>query len=385
MNNKNILILCKVIDNYGDIGVVYRLAKSLSDIDSFLNITIVCSNLDSFKLINNDVDPLKKEQTIKYKSSVWKILDWNQKEDFKFSSEPFPIILECFQCGRPDWLENILFDKNAPKEKIYHIFNIEYLTAEEYADEFHLLKSYTRSANVKKMFFMPGFTSKTAGLIIDKDFYELLNKNKNQHTYNPNEFIVTLFSYEKDFTDIFKSLNNFQEKKRKNNSNFTVTVKAAAGKSLDFAKNAWTATGKKINLIELPFLRQEEWDKELFNSDFIFIRGEETLARACLIGKPFIWHAYKQDDDWQLVKVNALLNRLLPFIQDERICSHLKNFWNDYNNPKTSINKIDLDYILDSIDEKSALNEGFKNFADSLLKNGNLSENLLNYLTTEGL
>ena len=176
MQNKNIMILCKVVDNFGDIGVVYRLAKALSDLDSSLNLTIVCSNLESFASMAKKIEPDKKSQFFDYKNTRWQILDWNQSEDFTFSSKPFPIILECFQCGRPDWLEKILFDKNA--KEIFHIFNIEYLTAEEYADDFHLLKCYTRSPNVKKMFFMPGFTKKTAGLLIDSQFLKTLKESK---------------------------------------------------------------------------------------------------------------------------------------------------------------------------------------------------------------
>ena len=120
MQNKNIMILCKVVDNFGDIGVVYRLAKALSDLDSSLNLTIVCSNLESFASMAKKIEPDKKSQFFDYKNTRWQILDWNQSEDFTFSSKPFPIILECFQCGRPDWLEKILFDKNA--KEIFHIF-----------------------------------------------------------------------------------------------------------------------------------------------------------------------------------------------------------------------------------------------------------------------
>ena len=64
---KNITILCDVIDNFGDIGVAYRLAKSLTELDSALKLTLVCSNLESFASMNPEVDPAKKIQKIKYK------------------------------------------------------------------------------------------------------------------------------------------------------------------------------------------------------------------------------------------------------------------------------------------------------------------------------
>ena len=131
---KNITILCDVIDNFGDIGVAYRLAKSLTELDPALKLTLVCSNLESFASMNPEVDPAKKIQEIKYKNSLWTIIDWNldekevtllKEKQLPVSDFSFPVILECFQCGRPDWIENIIF---SPENTLLHyIFNIEYI------------------------------------------------------------------------------------------------------------------------------------------------------------------------------------------------------------------------------------------------------------------
>ena len=77
--------------------------------------------------------------------------------------------MECFQCGRPEWLEELLFSQQFNLN--VQIVNVEYLTAESWADDFHLLKSGTRSAKIKKINFMPGFTKKTGGLILVKKFF----------------------------------------------------------------------------------------------------------------------------------------------------------------------------------------------------------------------
>lgn len=381
MKNKNIIILCKVVDNYGDIGVVYRLAKALSDIDSSLNLTIVCSNLESFAKMAEGINPSLKKQTFNYKQSTWTVLDWQQDDSFKFEQAPFPIVLECFQCGRPDWLENILFAETSLE--IFHIFNIEYLTAEEYADDFHLLKCYTRKSNVKKMFFMPGFTNKTAGLLLDKTFLQALNDAKSKKT-DSNNFNVTIFSYERDFTRVFNSLNEVQKIKQNKTPAFKVNVLAANGKSLKFVKDAWNKTGRKVNLVELDFLSQEEWDKILCSSDFNFVRGEESLARASFTGKPFFWHAYVQDENYQLVKVNALLSKIEPFFADKELFAKFSSLWNEYNTLDCQLNQQNLTGILVSAAD-SKLNAAFAGFAENLLKNGNLAENLINYLESQGL
>jgi uncharacterized repeat protein (TIGR03837 family) len=379
MKNKNIMLLCKVVDNFGDIGVVYRLAKSLTDADSTLNLTIVCSDLKSFSMMAKNVDARKKVQTIKYGTKEWTVLDWNQNEDFFYNSSPFPVILECFQCGRPDWLEKILFAENPGQT--FHIFNIEYLTAESWADDFHLLKSYTRSSFVKKMFFMPGFTSKTGGLIIDSGFKKLLDERKKS---NPSALTVTMFSYERDFSGIFKVLKKFEDKIKTRKPDFKVKVLAAAGRSLECVKEGWRKNGCKIELTELDFLAQEEWDRVLMSADFNFIRGEESLARACLSGIPFIWHAYVQDDNNQLVKVNALLERITAFAEEKKYADALNDLWNQYNTPDAALDEDKLLFLFEeALRQKQTKKSCFTDFSESLLKNGNLAENLLTFMQLE--
>ena len=199
MDKKNITILCKVVDNFGDIGFVYRLARALTELDSTLNLRLVVSDLNSFSALAPQVDPSKAEQVC----GRWQIFDWSAADECTqaFSQNPPAIILECFQCGRPDWLETLLFDTPGGTEPLAYIVNIDYLTAEDYADEFHLLKSGTRSARVKKINFMPGFTEKTGGLVLDRTFMQnraqaedTRHKAATTTTESRDAFTVAMFS-----------------------------------------------------------------------------------------------------------------------------------------------------------------------------------------------
>lgn len=322
----SIMILCKVVDNYGDIGVAYRLAKALSDINPSLSITLVCSNLKSFALMASGIDPSKKIQSYVYKSTEWTIIDWDEPDDFKYSPSPFPFILECFQCGRPDWLEQMLFAPNPGQ--IFHILNIEYLTAEPYADDFHLLKSYTRSANVKKMFFMPGFTAKTGGLILNRP--KKPSRRISAICGEKADFNILFFAYKRDCAPIVKAIAKFQEENRRSNGSFEICVFIAAGQSAEPFMDAYKKAGRPFKIAELPFLQQEEWDFLLTQMDFNFVRGEDSLSRASLSGIPHIWNAYIQDDDYQLVKVDALLERMKPFFTKDDY-KLIKATWEQYN------------------------------------------------------
>lgn len=416
MNKQNILLLCKVVDNFGDIGVVYRLAKALSDLRPDLNLTLVVSNLKSFSAMAKQVEPDKKIQDFKYKNSVWKILDWNldEKNDeelkiAKKAANENEIILECFQCGRPDWLEDILFSDEF--KKTIQIVNIDYLTAEEYADEFHLLRSGTRKMGIRKINFMPGFTDKTGGLIFETKVIDSTRMNTDftdehglqeikdcriqartatnvresdndiiRKINNDKYFNISFFAYERDCAPVVNAISHFQEKMRKNQKDFSVCVFVAAGKSFLPFVDSWKKAGEPFKIEKLPFLPQEEWDFLLTQMDFNFVRGEDSLSRAALSGLPYVWNAYIQDEDYQLVKVDALLERMKTFFAEDDFAV-LKNAWNLYNQKKDEekLEKLIFEFLLRSASSEKMI-KGFKNYATSIKKNGNLAQHLLDYI-----
>ena len=187
-----------------------------------------------------------------------------------------------------------------------------------------------------------------------------------------------LFRSERDFYQLFIALNQFQQNKRLSNPNFSVKVYAANGKSQKYVLDAWEKTQKIVNLIKLPFLQQEEWDELLTKMNFLFIRGEDSLSRAVLCGVPFVWHAYIQDENYHLVKVNALLDLLTQkFSIEEK--KYLTELWNDYNTPNKPLNENALKYILTNSTENNFINK-FLTFSTELIENGNLGNNLLHYI-----
>lgn len=385
INRQNIMLLCKVVDNFGDIGVVYRLAKALTDARPSLKLTLAVSNLQSFSAMAAGINPEKKIQDFKYKDSEWKILSWNlsmddseEKKAAQEAADKNQIILECFQCGRPDWLENILFSDDFTKT--VQIVNIDYLTAEEYADDFHLLRSGTRKTCIKKINFMPGFTEKTGGLIFSQD--RCPRRLEMQQAQGAEDFKISFFAYEKNCLPIVSAISHFQEEKRNLKKDFSVCVYVAAGKSRAPFIDAWEKCGKPFKTVELPFLQQEDWDFLLTQMDFNFVRGEDSLSRAALSGLPYVWNAYIQDDDYQLVKVDALLERMKPFF-DKDDFNLLKSVWDSYNIESAGQdykNGEKLEKILLQTCDSGKMKDSFKNYSSSIKKNGNLAQHLLDYI-----
>ena len=395
----DITILCRVVDNYGDIGFVYRLARELSSLSSIekTQIRLIVSDLKSFNAMA--LPPGISTSLAVQNYNGWKVIDWNACAEGKceFTEQPPKIILECFQCGRPEWLDEILF--SAQTTQTVQIVNVEYLTAEDWADDFHLLKSGTRSALVKKINFMPGFTKKTGGLVLDKHFVscvhsktaalECLKKYASKKTValieDTNLFRVIAFSYERNFENEARALSEFAK-----NSGRKLQVLLAPGLgNAPFKKAA--AAFKNISVYDLEYLPQLAWDALLTLADFSFIRGEDSFSRACLSGIPFVWHAYPQEEEFQLVKAAAVLKRMEPFFSAGDM-SLVKNVWLSYNR-KPSVKMCDeackvynectdAGYIplLRILENYGGIKKSFAMFAQSLFANGNLAQNLLAFL-----
>lgn len=358
-----ITVLCKVIDNFGDIGVVYRLAKKLikntNNILQVKKINLITDDLYSFKKINNLINPILDFQKVEGMD----IFNWNNYSLCyeNFIKDGFQVILECFQCGRPDWMEKILFDNVL--EKVVNIIMIDYLSAEDYAETFHCLQSLTRRKLVQKVNFMPGFTDKTGGL--------LLNDNVQKEERYSNS--ILFFCYDRDWALVLKSIDKVCKLKGTN-------VLAAPGRGLNSFEKAYEDNNCTFCYTKMDFMNQSDWDVMLNSCKFLFVRGEDSLSEACLSGIPFVWHAYPQSDDYQLVKVKALLGKMKSFFCEEHFII-IEKIWLYVNNSieiSDSEFSDNLDIYLFNIED---FTKEFINFSESLRRNGDLSENLMTFIS----
>ena len=365
-----ITVLCKVVDNFGDIGVAWRLCRRLAKIQSKYKICLIVDDLESFSKIESAVPVIATPSLARGKQSIIidgiEIFPWNNNElcheiFSQNDGERLSIILELFQCGRPDWMEKILFEEKL--NRTVQILMIDYLTAEKYAEDFHCLQSLTRSAKVQKVNFMPGFTEHTGGLVIDDQWQELSDWNE----AGP----VLVFTYERDWRVLVNGLG-----KRR--------LLVAQGRGKDSFMDAARACGAVLYIEELPYLNQNEWDKMMKKCSALVIRGEESMSRACLSGIPFIWHAYPQSDEYQLVKVKALLERMKPHF-DEEDFEIVERAWIAINSPDEwiatpSARNDESNPYTDFFSSLPRLVPAFRDFALSLRKNGDLAANLMTYI-----
>ena len=396
-----ITVLCKVVDNFGDIGVAWRLCRRLAKIQSKYKICLVVDDLEAFSKIENTV--IARSAATKQSIIIdgIEIFPWHE-DDFchnvfsQNDGERLSLILELFQCGRPDWMERILFEEKL--NRTVQIIMIDYLTAEKYAEDFHCLQSLTRSAKVQKVNFMPGFTERTGGLVIDEAWQELPVWKKD----GP----VLVFTYERDWTSLVEALLSavclpvVECPKDVSKPPFAPRILLAQGRGKESfmqALNKVVSTSSTTVVEELPYLNQTEWDQMMKECSALVIRGEESMSRACLSGIPFIWHAYPQSDEYQLVKVKALLERMRPHF-DGSDFEIVEKTWLEINNnvsfpglTRESRHNCDVQIVGSSptmtqnvysqfFEAIPRLVSGFQDFAASLRKNGDLAYNLMTYI-----
>ena len=364
-----ITVLCKVVDNFGDIGVVWRLCCQLSNQIKKENLTskinLIVDDLASFNKICNSVDFSKSFQVV----DEINVYNWNDEklcydEFSKNDGENLSVILEVFQCGRPAWMEKILFEDKL--NRTVQIIMIDYLTAEKYAEDFHCLQSLTRSSKVQKVNFMPGFTNKTGGLIIDSEWEHFCDYQNNK--------TLLCFTYDRNWNALANACKKSQ---------YIEKVLIAPGKGFDSLKKSFYSNFIKdsnLKIEELSFMNQNEWDKMLKNCGVLFIRGEESMSRACLSGIPFVWHAYPQSDEYQLIKVRALLERMSNHfeVEDFKI---IEKVWILINSAESEVEQEEFEKaILDFFNNAEKLVYGFREFALDLRKNGDLCSNLMTFI-----
>lgn len=347
MEIDSIDIFCQVIDNYGDVGVAYRLAREFKRVYPNKKLRFVINQIEELNLIRKS----ENIEVILYK-------------DISKIENSADLIIESFGCEIP----KEYMDKALKKSKL--IINLEYFSAEKWVDDFHLQESFL-GGNLKKYFFISGLSEKSGGILLDNEFLERKKKVEANKEYYLEKFeikekydlIGSVFSYEKNFDSLIEELKKLDKKiillilSEKTQKNFI--------KYFDNGNNY-----DKIKFVKLPFFTYDKYEELLALCDFNLVRGEDSFVRALLLGKPFLWHIYPQDENTHIKKLESFL---------EKYCSNnkeLKQTFINYN-----INKDDFSYFFKNFKEIEKYN---KNYANYLIKNCNLMEKLINFIENIG-
>ena len=311
-------IFCKVIDNFGDIGVCWRLAADLA------------GRGHRVRLWADDASAL-----------AWmapgghpgvRVLPWGEPLDMsaaQLAQQPSDVLIEAFGCEVAPEFIAACADAACARAQTPVWINLEYLSAEPYVERCHALPSPVQrgpAAGWTKWFFYPGFTDSTGGLLrepglaarqagFDRSAW-LAAQGIDWAGNEAGERLVSLFCYE---PEALPSL--LRQFAQYGLGGQPVRLLVAAGRAAGAVQAALKAensplptahAGGMLSISYLPLLSQHDFDRLLWACELNFVRGEDSLVRALWAGKPLVWHIYPQADGAHLDKLDAFLDVLEP-------------------------------------------------------------------------
>jgi uncharacterized repeat protein (TIGR03837 family) len=345
------IIFCSIIDNFGDIGVCWRLARQLAnehqrDVELWVDDWSALSGFLAAQIPGINNAPVFPEQQAITAAGV-RIRHWHKPwQALPVTDQHIAgadVIIEAFGCELPASVKQAMRHVNTPVLWL----NLEYLSAEAWVKECHGLPSpQNLSPLVKKFFFFPGFEQGTGGLLREATMISqheqwqqeqqvlrqrLLQKAGLSEFLQADVLLVSLFSY--DTPALASWLNALQEQTQK------VVCFVPEGKSLAAVARCFSrdrlvpgeiARLGALTVVAMPFGSQTDYDQLLSLCDFNVVRGEDSFVRAQWAARPMLWHIYPQDDGVHLQKLEAFERLYLDGLNPDaaKAWQAFSNGWN---------------------------------------------------------
>jgi len=304
-------LFCRVVDNFGDIGVCWRLAADLG------------ARGQAVRLWVDDPSALAWMAPGGAPNVQW--APWPAEDA---AVEPGDVVVEAFGCDPPAGFIARMAARPQPPLWI----NLEYLSAEAYVQRSHGLGSPQLSGagrGLQKWFFYPGFSAGTGGLLREPGLLEARQGfdraawlGAQGLELRPGERLLSLFCY--DTTPVAGLRQAL------------AGMPALLLRTPGAAERAWQAAGGDsacppgLRSVALPWLPQTEYDRLLWACDLNFVRGEDSFVRAQWAGAPFVWQIYPQHDGAHAAKLQAFLDAFLQGA-DAALAAPLRRLWWQWN------------------------------------------------------
>ena len=298
-------IFCRVIDNFGDLGVCWRLACHLAGRGQAVRLWAD--------------DPTALAWMAPHGAPGVEVRNWTTPIGMT-GITPGEVLVEAFGCEIDEAFVAEYAKTIRNKGQKCAWINLEYLSAEDFSARCHGLPSPVMSGpgrGLTKHFFYPGFTADTGGLLREPELIARQARFDRKAWLAElglswqGERLLSLFCYEPaGLGGLLRSLASDARLSR-----LLVTPGRAADavraeiSRMNALDPRWNQQ-QTLSLFYLPPLSQLDFDHLLWASDVNFVRGEDSLVRALWAGKPFVWQIYPQHDGVHAHKLEAFLDWL---------------------------------------------------------------------------
>jgi len=343
-------VFCAAVDNFGDIGVCWRLARQLQQ---EYGITVELWVDDWVTLARFLSDPSLASKDSHFEQGVhfrhWRS-PWCPSAGLEEYIAASQVIVEAFACSLPRSLISMMASSATPPLWL----NLEYLSAEDWVRECHALPSPQSILNasgsavtLNKYFFFPGFVEGTGGLLREADLLTRhatlqsalpLTRGAFLAPYSlPAELLddtrclfLSLFCYEGlPLLTLLRALADADER------SLCLVPEGRSLRSvrsffyLDETPVVGTVLRRgSLTLVVLPFSNQDDYDRLLNLCDFNIVRGEDSFVRAQFAARPMLWHLYPQEGGAHLPKMEAFLSLYSEESEAEEALHRLWRGWN---------------------------------------------------------
>ena len=282
-------LFCTVIDNFGDIGVSWRLAQELRQRLGW-QVHLWLDNLAALQAIAPDAPA-----ALPCAHQGIQLHAWQEAQHADLDNAPAPdLVMETFACALPPNVHAII----QTHRPVW--LNWEYLSAEDWAIRTHAMPSL-QANGCEKYFWQMGFVPQSGGLLREADYVEQMDAFKqrlpeNTPSLKTAALHIFAFGYAGDVWPKWATALAEQERE---------IVLHCAGKPLQTSLSAWGNVSGSLKIINQNFVPQAQFDRALWAADVLIVRGEDSFVRAQLAGKPFFWHTYPQAEAAHLDKLAA--------------------------------------------------------------------------------
>lgn len=368
-------IFCTVVDNYGDIGVAFRLARQLAA-EHGCQVRLWVDDLATFQRISPEIDPHLLAQPCR----GVEVRRW---------ADPFPevevadVVVEAFACELP---ASYVAAMAARQPKPVWV-NLEYLSAEDWVRGSHGLASPHPRLPLVRHFFFPGFVPGTGGLLRERGLAARRRAFQQEPLASaafwqslglpaprPEELRVSLFCYENNaIPDLLAAWAGGEAAVHCLVPEGRVVAQASAFFGQAPARAGDVFRKGSLTLRVLPFLEQDQYDRLLWACDCNFVRGEDSFVRAQWAARPLVWHIYPQEGGAHWKKLSAFLG-LYCAGMSPGAAAGLAAFWEAWNRGEGA-GAAWTDFW-----RQRALLEGYaRRWAEQLEKIDDLAANLLHF------
>ncbi|MCX7172754.1 MAG: elongation factor P maturation arginine rhamnosyltransferase EarP [Proteobacteria bacterium] len=306
MRGKNWDIFCTVVDNFGDIGVCWRLARQLAA-EHNMQVRLWVDDLYSLHRFCPEIQVSSEEQAQRG------VLVRHWVTPFP-RSEIADVVIEAFACELPD--SYLAAMAESPRKPVW--INLEYLSAQDWVGNCHGLPSPHPSLPLTKYFFFPGFVEKSGGLLREARLVQRRDACRAEPAAGwhglglppsgPEETSVSMFCYENPaLPELLDAWAAGEVRVRCLIPEGKALIQTAAHLGHPPFQVGVSFQRGNLTLYALPFLSQDDYDRLLWLCDLNFVRGEDSFVRAQWAAQPMVWHIYSQQDAAHIAKLDAFL------------------------------------------------------------------------------